>query len=126
MAGRSRTGDEQLRMILKHMKLDHASGCWVHRGKPQRGLTHKVGYPRVSWHKKVVAVHRVVWLIMYGPPKHMVLHRCGNSLCVNPAHLYDGNHSANQRDNRLHNPHGNSSGHKKKVKQFMPEMNGGQ
>ena len=32
----------------------------------------------------------------------MVLHRCGNHGCVNPAHLYEGAHRQNAADARRH------------------------
>jgi hypothetical protein len=44
--------------------------------------------------------HRVAWEMVNGPvpPGMWVLHKCDNPPCVNPAHLYIGNHADNTRD----------------------------
>jgi hypothetical protein len=44
--------------------------------------------------------HRKAWALIYGPiPAGMlVLHRCDNPPCCNPAHLYLGTHKDNYRD----------------------------
>lgn len=36
--------------------------------------------------------------LFYGPLKHCCLHKCDNSLCVRPTHLYDGTLSQNSKD----------------------------
>lgn len=44
--------------------------------------------------------HRVAWSLTQGPipPEALVLHRCDNPPCCNPAHLFLGDHSRNQAD----------------------------
>ena len=43
--------------------------------------------------------HRLSWEIANGKkPAGMVLHRCHNRLCINPEHLYVGNHAQNMAD----------------------------
>jgi HNH endonuclease len=44
--------------------------------------------------------HRVSWIVNRGPiplGRH-ILHRCDNTLCVQPAHLFLGDPAANARD----------------------------
>ena len=44
--------------------------------------------------------HRVAWTLLRGviPHGRWVLHTCDNPPCVNPAHLFLGDRSANMRD----------------------------
>jgi hypothetical protein len=44
--------------------------------------------------------YRVAWRITHGdiPPHGYILHKCDNRGCVNPAHLFLGDHAANMRD----------------------------
>lgn len=44
--------------------------------------------------------HRVAWTLAHGPipAGSHVLHTCGRPPCVNPAHLYLGDHSDNMAD----------------------------
>ncbi len=71
------------------------SACW-----PWLGYTHRVGYGRVGWKRRVWGAHQVAWQISFGPiPKGLcVLHKCNNKLCVNPAHLKLGTHKDNMAD----------------------------
>lgn len=51
-----------------------------------------------------VGAHRLAVKLLIGPLKgeDMVLHRCGNSRCHNPYHLYVGGDAENLRDRILH------------------------
>jgi hypothetical protein len=65
-----------------------------------------------------IAAHRLSFILYKGPITDdlYVLHRCNNSLCVNPDHLYLGNQSDNVGDtlksgrhyqaSNTHCPHG--------------------
>lgn len=52
--------------------------------------------------------HRISWEIYYGkiPEGKLVLHKCDNKRCINPAHLYLGTNSDNMKDHieRSENP----------------------
>lgn len=78
------------------------SGCWLWTAKlkqNKRGTGYGVihgGRPNGRW----LYAHRVSWEIYRGgiPPDADVLHKCDNSLCVNPDHLYLGDQAQNNKD----------------------------
>lgn len=65
--------------------------CWV-----WTGAYHSTGY---GWFQRQRA-HRIAWELTEGPiPKGLVvMHRCDNPFCVNPAHLALGSLSSNSYD----------------------------
>lgn len=58
------------------------------------------GYGKVWWKGKTERSSRVAWMIYKGPiPDTMlVLHKCDTPSCVNPEHLFLGNHKINAAD----------------------------
>jgi hypothetical protein len=72
------------------------SGCWLWTGAKSDD-----GYGVVSTKQhRLVKAHRLAWERAHGavPRGLYVLHRCDVRLCVNPDHLFIGDHAANMRD----------------------------
>lgn len=74
------------------------SGCWLwlKSANPKYGvfvLTNK------TLGKKYISAHRFSCEVFHGPSLgRNALHKCDNTLCVNPDHLYWGNQSKNYED----------------------------
>lgn len=77
------------------------NGCWKCTSHSHRKDDNRV---RVSYKGKKEYLYRVVYDHYEGeiPKDKMVLHRCGNSYCINPKHLYLGTHDDNMRDMANH------------------------
>lgn len=84
-------------------------GCWIWLGPvrntnsgPRPFLYVYSGWNKTKdrqWHVKFIAA-RVAHLLYVGPIPYSlhVLHRCDQSLCVNPQHLFVGTHRKNMED----------------------------
>jgi hypothetical protein len=73
------------------------NGCRVWTGS----LTKKAkGYGRIKVNHALVGAHRLSWELHNGPiPTGLrVLHKCDNSPCINPDHLFLGTQLDNVRD----------------------------
>lgn len=78
------------------LKVSKGPGCWEWTGsRDKKGYGHIMSAQRVP-----LLSHRVSWEFSNGeiPPGLLVLHRCDNPGCVNPAHLFLGTHKDNTRD----------------------------
>ncbi len=81
-------------------KVRKTNRCWKWIGA-KRG---NYGCFRVGSHVDGTArnmmAHRAAWMFYHGtiPRGMQVLHHCDNPLCVNPGHLFLGNHSDNMKD----------------------------
>ena len=81
--------------IRQRSIVNPTTGCWRWSGA-SRGN----GYGAVKVAGKVIDAHRLAWLAFRGaiPAGAMVLHKCDNRSCVNPAHLELGDSSKNRID----------------------------
>jgi hypothetical protein len=81
-------------------KSPHPKGCWMWEGS--KAGTHKDKYGRMGYGKTRPGAHRFSWVLHNGPvPDDMeILHKCDNTLCVNPDHLYVGTHHRNMLDRK--------------------------
>ena len=72
-------------------------GCWEWQGARDRD-----GYGQTRVGQKRIKAHRRAWEIAHGaPPSGLyVLHRCDNTACVRPDHLYLGTALDNGIDRR--------------------------
>jgi hypothetical protein len=60
------------------------------------------GYGKIHLDGRTVRTHRLAWTLANGedPGDLLICHKCDNPPCCNPAHLYAGTSSDNQRDRK--------------------------
>lgn len=73
-------------------------GCHIWMG----GTGGPLGYGAMKVNGKAIATHRLSWEESYGdiPDGMWVLHKCDIPTCINPEHLFLGDHNANMEDKR--------------------------
>lgn len=84
-----------------------SSCCWIWKGATVRTKWRRYG--QFNMGEKTTSAYRAAYELRYGsiPEGGHVLHKCDNSLCVRPSHLYVGTHGQNMRDR---NQRGRASG----------------
>lgn len=88
---------EELREKLSVFSIPEPnSGCWLWTGArtPQ-------GYGTIRLAGKTVKAHRASWLAATGTmpsSRELVCHKCDNPSCINPTHLFLGDHRENRLD----------------------------
>lgn len=88
---------------------DPNTGCTLFFGSGVKG------YGRIKVMGKNILVHRLVYFASRGIPyadTGLILHKCDTRACVNPGHLYMGDHRSNGIDTRDRKRH---PWHNKKV-----------
>lgn len=85
-------------------KYKNLGRCWIWTGATTQGGYGNL-FDRVK--SKTVYVHRFSWELHYGEiPKGLwVLHRCDNTICVRPSHLFLGTQTDNMQDMVAKNRH---------------------
>src|ERR1700761_1091810 len=83
-----------------HSKCDKngIGGCWNWTSTFFSGKD--LPYGQFWLNGKITGAHRASYALSVGeiPEGMHVLHRCNNSKCINPSHLYLGDHAQNMRD----------------------------
>ena len=86
---------ELIKRFWAKVSKDVEDQCWEWTAAKQTK-----GYGCVSVQGKIKLAHRVAYEISVGeiPDGKFVLHKCDNRCCVNPNHLFLGNHKDNMND----------------------------
>lgn len=76
-------------------KIEKTEECWNWTAR-----LFSSGYGSISINDKTYKVSRVMYELVFGKIKKglYVLHKCDNKKCVNPEHLFLGNHKDNMKD----------------------------
>lgn len=86
----------------------HPAECW----EWEKGISQIGGYGQLWWDKKHYKAHRASWIVHNGeiPLGLMVCHKCDNTKCINPSHLFLGSSLDNNRDRKLKGRNADISG----------------
>jgi hypothetical protein len=102
--------DELRRRFLK--KVRKTARCWFWTGAVS---TKKSGfqYGNFKFGPRYMGTHRAAYLLFIGPiPNGLcVLHRCDNTICVNPDHFFLGTKTDNNTDKVAKNRHPKGESH---------------
>lgn len=75
---------------------EYSSECWNWK----RGCNDH-GYGMLFYHRKQIGAHRIAYMLAHNLeelPELDVLHKCDNTRCGRPSHLYLGTHYQNMQD----------------------------
>lgn len=99
------------RRFWQKVNVGEPDECWPTKYRTTKKGGHAaMGMMTVKGKHIKVMTHRLAWMFTNGviPQGLLVLHRCGNPKCCNPAHLYLGTHSDNALDAVRHGTHASS------------------
>lgn len=92
-------GEEIKKALLEKIfsKIYVKNDCWEYTGKRSKK---KHNYGKLKFKQKEWQAHRLIYLAKHGeiPVGKCVCHTCDNPPCVNPDHLFLGEHRVNVND----------------------------
>ena len=94
--GRHKDGRNLLTRLLDKVQINETTDCWEWQGGKNN-----IGYGLIRDDKKMRSVHRVSYEEHSNtqiPTGMCVCHKCDNTLCVNPSHLWVGTYKQNTED----------------------------
>lgn len=83
--------------ILANVEYDTAGGCWLWSGSAPKGRQLR-GYITVDGRSRLASRTSFQAFTGIDPAGGMVCHKCDVPTCVNPDHLYLGDHKSNMAD----------------------------
>lgn len=93
-----------------YVDIKDKNSCWEWKGS-----TLNSGYGCLTYNYKTVLAHVTAWRLTHidFQKDKIILHKCDNRKCCNPAHLYEGTYSDNMNDRAIRNPNCQGGGQPK-------------
>lgn len=111
-----------IHLMEKRRILDLVTECWIDTGT----MANLKGYRKIYYNRQWIPTTHFIWEITNCSPVPvgmMMCHRCDNPSCFNPAHLFLGTNTDNQRDmiakGRARHPNGECLPHKVNADQVI-------